>query len=74
MDPIICYLHERALLEHAAKARKLRCWFILFVVHGRNLYKQSYSMPLHCLYPSKMDFAFREVYEGIYGSYMEVAP
>lgn len=35
------------------------------------LYKQSFSWSLlRCLRPSEIEFALREVYEGIYGDYI----
>ena len=71
MDPIIKYLKLGELPDDPAIARKIKCQAPHYVIIEKNLYKRSYYSPLlKCLSPSEVDYALREVHEGICGNHL----
>ena len=71
MDPILDYLTIGALPEDKSAARRITRQAPHYVLYDGMLYKRSFTLPLlKCLPPSKVDYALREVHEGIYSNHL----
>ena len=71
MDPIIKYLKNGELPDDPAIARKVKRQAPHYVLVEEKSYKRSHYSPLlKCLSPSEVDYALREVHEGIYGNHL----
>ena len=71
MNPIIHYLRIGTLSTDNLASSKVKRQTPHYVLLVDKLYKRSYSIPLlKCLLPSEVDYAMREVHEGIYGNHL----
>ena len=71
MTPILSYIRKGKLLEVPNKARRTRVHSVRFTILNGQLYKQRYTLPyLKCLNPQEVDYALREIYEGIYKNHL----
>ena len=71
MDQILNYLTTEALSEDKFTAHKVIHQAPHYVLYDGKLYNRSLILPLlKCLLPFEMDYALREVHEGIYGNHL----
>ena len=71
MDSIFNYLNTEALPEDKSAAHKVTRQAPHYILYDEKLYKRSYTLPLlKWLTSSEMDYALREVHEGICGSHL----
>ena len=71
IDPIINYLKAETLSTNDLTACKVKRLALHYILIQEKLYKRSHTFPLlKCLPPSKVDYAMREVHEGICGNHL----
>ena len=71
MDPIFNYLRIETLPMNKSVARKVTRQAPHYVLYDGKLYKRSFVLPLlKCLSLFEMDYALREVHEGICGNHL----
>ena len=71
MDLIIKYLKLKKLPDDPTTAQKVKRQAPYYILIEKKLYKRSHYSPLlKCLSPFEVDYALREVHEGIYGNHL----
>lgn len=71
MDPIKAYLNEGQLPYDVGEARKLILKATRYTVIDGVLYKRSFTLPyLRCLSPVDVDYALKDIHEGICGQHL----
>ena len=72
MDPILDYLTTEALPEDKSATRKVTRQAPHYVLFNEKLYKRTFTLPLlKCLSLSEVDYALREVHEGICRNHLD---
>ncbi|GKV03742.1 hypothetical protein SLEP1_g15991 [Rubroshorea leprosula] len=70
-DPILSFLRDGIVPEDRQEAMKLRRKASRYTLVDGVLYKRSFSLPLlRCLNPYEVEYALREVHEGVCGSHV----
>ncbi|GKV36367.1 hypothetical protein SLEP1_g44508 [Rubroshorea leprosula] len=70
-DSIISFLRDGIVLKERQEAMKLRKRASRYTLVDGVLYKRSFSLPLlRCLNPYEVEYALREVHEGVCGSHV----
>ncbi|GKV48101.1 hypothetical protein SLEP1_g54937 [Rubroshorea leprosula] len=70
-DPILSFLRDGIVPEDKQEAMKMRRKASRYTLVDGVLYKRSFSLPLlRCLNPYEVEYALREVHEGVCGSHV----
>ncbi|XP_038973343.1 uncharacterized protein LOC120105176 [Phoenix dactylifera] len=71
MDELVNYLQDEALPSDEHEARRVKRLAARYILHEGKLYRRSFTSPLlRCLRPTEVDYAMREVHEGICGNHL----
>ena len=70
-DPFVTYLTDGILPENEDEAHHIQWTSAQYILLGGSLYKRSFTQPLlKCIGPTDVDYALREVYEGIHRDHL----